>query len=379
METFKNRISVAILSFFPKFTGTTITINYYYKALTDMGFRVKWYQLISDDNIDAYPNSDEFIKGINALPSSLRIPLDVVFVLPSKVMEMEEDILLITDQVASNLCQHHNNSITIVHDLRDLTKFNRSNLRKLYFTYVLRFLRNSSLIIAVSDYTREQLSEKLHIKNNVAVVPNCFPERKLFIRSKELADIGNLGKTDINVLYVTADRPYKNINLFLQIAKSINKRDLPRHYNFILVSRLKSGTMRKVKKMRLPNLQVLQDLPDINPLYEKTDILLFTSLIEGFGLPIIEAMSYGIPVIHAKLRPMTDVVENGGISVDPDDTDAWIKALMIISEPETYREKSVAALNRAKNFEYEKFESKLKEVMKVYLEKRSFSFPVSKE
>ena len=368
-QRLENSISVALISFFPKMTGTTVTIEYYYRALENMGFRVKWYQLASDDEMKSYTRPQEFIRGIRGVPQSIRLPLNILFIMPRRIKEIKEDILLITDQAGANLSVYHKNSITIVHDIRELTRYNTSILRRMFFKYVLRFLQKSSRIIAVSDYTKDLLSEKLKINDNVAVVPNCYPQNDYSDMAEKRAKHGLSRNSSVNVLYVAADRPYKNIRLFLHIAESILQRNLPVKYNFILVSKITRGTRRILKRLKLPNLQVFHDLPELNAIYEKSDVLLFTSFIEGFGLPIIEAMSQGIPVIHANLRPMKEIVMGGGLSVNPAHIDDWVEALISIMEPHTYRQKSSAAFERAKTFEFSKFEEKLKQVMEEYLKK----------
>ena len=56
---------------------------------------------------------------------------------------------------------------------------------------------------------------------------------------------------------------------------------------------------------------------DINKVYSRNDILVFPSLYEGFGMPIIEANYVGIPVITSNLSPMKEIARNSSLLFDP--------------------------------------------------------------
>jgi glycosyltransferase involved in cell wall biosynthesis len=62
-------------------------------------------------------------------------------------------------------------------------------------------------------------------------------------------------------------------------------------------------------------------------LYADADVLLFPTLAEGFGLPVLEAMSYGVPVIASKIPVLTEVAGNGALLVEPTDEQGFADAL----------------------------------------------------
>jgi glycosyltransferase involved in cell wall biosynthesis len=84
--------------------------------------------------------------------------------------------------------------------------------------------------------------------------------------------------------------------------------------------------------------------------YVKADLLLFPSLFEGFGLPIVEAQKTGRAVITSDRSPMKDVAGEGARLVDPESEEAIRSAVTEVIEDAAYRQRIIAAgrLNAAR-------------------------------
>ena len=99
-------------------------------------------------------------------------------------------------------------------------------------------------------------------------------------------------------------------------------------------------------------------VPDENlaALYSGATVFLFPSLAEGFGLPPLEAMQCGLPVIAANTTSIPEVVGDAGILLPPTDQDAWCQAMLQISRQESlraeFRQKSLA---RCRLFSWPRF------------------------
>ncbi len=106
----------------------------------------------------------------------------------------------------------------------------------------------------------------------------------------------------------------------------------------------------------------------LKSLYENALCLLFPSLYEGFGFPILEAMSCGTPVITSNTSSMPEVAGNAALFVDPPDTVALAEAMQDIMKREGLRNELAAkGLVRAKTFLWRKSAEKTMEVFEKVL------------
>ncbi|HEY7500961.1 MAG TPA: glycosyltransferase family 1 protein [Vicinamibacterales bacterium] len=88
-------------------------------------------------------------------------------------------------------------------------------------------------------------------------------------------------------------------------------------------------------------------------LYRSAAALVYPSRYEGFGLPLVEAMSCGTPVIAARSSSIPEVVGDAAVLLDPDDGDAWSNAIERVLEDEQYRnDLRRAGLARAREFSW---------------------------
>ncbi len=367
-EDYMKKKSIALISVFPLYTGTSRVVIDYYRALKDMGLTVNIYQFIAKGFSVKYPEATRYINGINLPPINITFPLNLLFILPRKLQQLKEDVVIITDPAALSLKPKFPNAIVIFYDIRDFTKYSKNFLKKTFFKYLLRYVKDHDNIITMSDYSKKMLNEEIGKELNVEVVEGCssFSNDISILKERRMRIFNN---NKINIFYLAADRPYKNIKLFLQIAKIFDTMKTNIQYNFKLLSRLNKTNKKLLKKLSLSNMEIIESTDDLRSLYEKVDLLLYPSLIEGFGLPLVEAMSFGIPIIYSNLPPMTEIVGTAGISLDPYSLEDWMNAIINISEPKSYYQMSLLSFERSKNFSYDIFKERLMKVLNNF-EKR---------
>jgi glycosyltransferase involved in cell wall biosynthesis len=93
----------------------------------------------------------------------------------------------------------------------------------------------------------------------------------------------------------------------------------------------------------------------LRALYRGASALVYPSFYEGFGLPLIEAMACGTPVIASHVTSIPEVVGDGGMLIDPGDTNAWATAILAVVTDEHVRARLRAAgLRRAAYFTWER-------------------------
>jgi glycosyltransferase involved in cell wall biosynthesis len=358
--------SVALISVFPIHTGTTTVVSDYRDALTNMGYRVTVYQLVLPYNSKKYLDSTFKIEGKKFFLRNLELPFNSIFKLPKKIPDIKTDIVILTDPIMLRLKSKFRDSITIFYDMREFSKYNHNPLRKILYMYLLKFLQPNDKIIAISHFTEETVKSIAGKNLNVQVVEQCsrfsVDVKSVYERIKAI----KIGKKRINILYLAADRPYKKISTFINVAKIINNSYSDANIHFILVSKLRNSSKRSVKRKMITNLEIIDEVDNLSNIYSRTDIFLFPSLIEGFGLPLIEAMSFGIPIIYSNKPPMRDIVGNYGIPVDPFNVDSWVKELLSLLDVDRYEKMALLSYERSKNYSFDKFKERLAEALKNF-------------
>jgi glycosyltransferase involved in cell wall biosynthesis len=102
-------------------------------------------------------------------------------------------------------------------------------------------------------------------------------------------------------------------------------------------------------------IELLGFVNDLPQLYRQATTVLMTSRYEGFGLPAVEAMACGVPVVAFSNTAITEVVEGGGVLVADGDVDAMVKAVRsLLDSPELMAEWRGKGLERASTFTWAK-------------------------
>ncbi|MDR2883506.1 MAG: glycosyltransferase family 4 protein [Deferribacteraceae bacterium] len=97
------------------------------------------------------------------------------------------------------------------------------------------------------------------------------------------------------------------------------------------------------------------DDEDMNTLYSGAEVFIYTSLYEGFGMPILEAMQSGCPVICSNTSSMPEVIGSAGITIDPTNDDELVEALNKMYFDHEFRQECISkGVERAKLFSWKK-------------------------
>jgi len=93
----------------------------------------------------------------------------------------------------------------------------------------------------------------------------------------------------------------------------------------------------------------------LDALYREAEALVYPSLYEGFGLPVLEAMARGTPVIATRASSVPEVLGDAGVLLEPDDAAGWVASLdAIIGQPERRAALAAAGRARAASFTWER-------------------------
>lgn len=158
------------------------------------------------------------------------------------------------------------------------------------------------------------------------------------------------------ILFVGTLQPRKNI---VRLIEAVSK--LPSDLNLVIAGKkgwLFEEILGAPKKFgveeRVKFLDFVKD-EDMPSLYKNAVCFCLPSLYEGFGLPVLEAMKYGCPVVLSNVSSLLEAGGDAAIYVDPESIDSIVKGLKRILDDENLRkEMSKKGFARVKNFSWEK-------------------------
>jgi len=164
---------------------------------------------------------------------------------------------------------------------------------------------------------------------------------------------------DDYILYVGSGDPTKNLGLLLQAYGNL-PLDMINAYNLVLVGDLKknSALLKDIEELKLSDRIILTgrvDEQDLLQLYRHATLFVYPSLYEGFGLPVLEAMASGVPVISSKVSSLPEVVGEAGLLINPQDPNEIREAIIRILSDRALQERlRKEGIDRAKQFTWEK-------------------------
>lgn len=174
------------------------------------------------------------------------------------------------------------------------------------------------------------------------------------------------------ILCVSNLQPRKNLSRLIKAYVNLRKNQPEVKHKLVIVGEKAwrySDIFASLKESGLPDEIILtgyipnQNLP---ALYSAADLFVYPSIFEGFGLPALEAMACGCPVITSNASSLPEVVGDAGIMVDPYDIEELAKMMYEVLNNEELRKKMKRkGLERAKLFSWEKCAT---ETVKVYEE-----------
>ncbi len=162
------------------------------------------------------------------------------------------------------------------------------------------------------------------------------------------------------LLFVGTVEPRKNLPMLLRVygrLRSEKKIQIP----LVLVGGkgwLYEDVFVTMQDLNLePYVRHLEAIPDddLLHLYHGAGVLLTPSLYEGFGLPALEAQHCGCPAVVSDRGSLPEIVGDGGLAIDPDDEDLWVKTITRVLKDREYRDGAIAyGREQATNFHWSK-------------------------
>jgi glycosyltransferase involved in cell wall biosynthesis len=219
-------------------------------------------------------------------------------------------------------------TVLTIHDCVFKTQFSKWNPKYWIINWLWYQLpiRRSNVITTISEKTKREVVELTGIQESkIRIIPNFYDPRFQYIPKE-------FNKTCPRILQI-GTKENKNLPRVIAALKGINCiLDIIGPLDNSLIQLLTENKIRYINSVNIP-------FEELKKKYEESDLVLFISTYEGFGMPIIEANIVGRPLITSNLSPMNEIAANSALKVNPYDIlDIKLAILQIIADEDLRRE-----------------------------------------
>jgi glycosyltransferase involved in cell wall biosynthesis len=234
--------------------------------------------------------------------------------------------------------------------------------------------RRATRVMTVSESSKRDILHFVDAEpGKIDVIYNAFDERfGIEPREEEVVRVRERYQLhDEFVLYAGNVKPHKNLERLIQAFNLVRERGLS-HLKLVIIGdevSKYSALRRAVHRHRLHKyVRFLGYMPEetLAVMYRLAGVFVFPSLYEGFGLPPLEAMASGTPVVISNVSSLPEVAGDAAVLVDPYDPDAIAAGIARVLTDETLRrDLRVKGLARARQFSWE---ASIRRVREIYCE-----------
>ncbi len=234
--------------------------------------------------------------------------------------------------------------------------------------------RRAARVITVSESSKRDILRYFDIDpEKITVIPNAYDERfgiepieEDVVRVRERYQLH-----DEFVLYAGNVKPHKNLERLIDAFQIVRSRGLDRLKLVLIGDDISkyASLRRAVHQHQLHKyVRFLGYLPEetLAVLYRLAGVFVFPSLYEGFGLPPLEAMASGTPVVTSNVSSLPEVAGDAAVLVDPYDADAIADGIFrVLTDERLRRDLRQRGLARARQFSWEQ---SVKRVHDIYMQ-----------
>ncbi len=359
-----------------KITGSGRYINGLILALLEQDKTNEYFLLVNNSIKSDHPLSQIESSKLTKIPIDLTGPsLRQHILIPKLLNKLKPDVY---HHPHFDLPLFHKTpSVVTIHDLKYIRNPHffpeLCGVKRWYMkTMIAQSVKRARKIITVSNSTKLDLIDLFKISDEkIEVVyhgleKNLQQEINIKKRNQVLRKYGILDKF---ILFVGERRPHKNI-VNLITAFKLAKNNLHNNVKLLIIGKSYSNYQepeKEIKRHRLENEVIIADFvsdEELSIFYKTAEMLILPSYYEGFGFPLIEAMSCKIPVIAADNTSMPEIVGDAGLLINPDEPDDISEKIISVLKDNNLREKLI--YKGLKNIERFTWEKAAQQTLQVY-------------
>jgi glycosyltransferase involved in cell wall biosynthesis len=304
-------------------------IHYYTKNLVETLLKIdkkNKYTLIHCKKNDFYKGKNEIIiKEYGRIYEFFR----KIFLIPKAVNKLKPDIIIEPAHFGPFRIKKGIKTITIIHDLTnfiypDLHTLKTNLVHKIFLP---KIIKKSDFLITPSKTTKKDIEKVFKRKKNIFICPPSIDKPKI-VKEKRLIK-------DPYFLFIGTIEARKNIdtlvNAFLEIKK---EKKIP--HKLVIAGRKGWKNKRTFSLMRQSSIKYFGYIDETKKanLLKNAEIFLFPSVYEGFGIPPLEALSYGTPIITSNAGSLGEIFSKISKTHEPKDKKRLKELIIEILENE---------------------------------------------
>jgi glycosyltransferase involved in cell wall biosynthesis len=360
------RIGINALYLLPgKVGGTETYIRSLVRSLLEIDRNNTYVIFINRESKGIFPGSDPRVKIIPCPIKAVNRPIRILweqFILPFQARRHKVDVLLSAGMTSPFFCPVP--SVLVIYDLQHVNQPQNFSRLYLFFLKTIIYLsaKTADKIITISGHVKTDIVKQYRITPDKIIVGHLGVNHGSFFPGsvRDTAAMG--GKYNLPehyLLYAAALLQHKNHERLLKALKEV-KRENP-ELKLVLTGAWESGHEKIVSV--ISDLDLQQDVillgwipsEDIPEIYRGAEVFVYPTLHEGFGLPVLEAMASGVPVVCSHIEPLIEVAENAALYIDPGDYLDIARGISTVLKDDAQRAQLIGkGLMRAKDFTWEK-------------------------
>lgn len=278
--------------------------------------------------------------------------------IPKLIKKLQADIAIEPCHIGPLNMPKNIKKVTIIHDLTPilLPQFHIKRSTIIHKLFLGKILKNADLLITPSQNTKSDIISLYKTKNNIAVIHEGINLPNL--NSLPLNSHEKLKKiSSPYILFLGTIEPRKNLNTLIDAFLELKAtKSIP--HKLVLAGGIGWKNQELLAKIAQHNKEIILtnylSEDEKSSLYKHADIFVYPSLYEGFGLPPLEAMSYGIPVICSTGGSLKEIFENHSLMFDPKDKELLKSHILeLINSPNSRQKLISKGLEYSKEFTWE--------------------------
>jgi glycosyltransferase involved in cell wall biosynthesis len=352
------RIGINALYMLPgKVGGTEIYLRNLVSTMADAGTGDEILLFVNRESAGVFDR-----PGITVVPCPVtaenrpqRILWEQVM-LPRMVRQNRVDVLLSAGMTAPVFCKA--TSVLVILDLQHVNQ--PQNFPAWYLCFLRSIIYASAVsadgVIAISGAVRKDIEKHYRIPAERICAIHLGVDHEQFSATRPIRKLDTLPNRYI--LYAASSLPHKNHERLLQaFARALQA--IP-DLKLVLIGARDRGRQRLVDlitKMGLDKNVIMlgwvpmDEIPDI---FRSCEAFVYPTLHEGFGLPVIEAMASGVPVVCSRIEPLNEIAGDAAIFVDPYDPEDITRGIVAAVTDERLRTEMIdRGISRSRQFTWE--------------------------